>query len=58
MLATPVDRADGYIAEMHRLRLLPLAEICKISVFSQLPLNHLDVCEQSQSSLSMLKKLE
>ena len=26
MLATPIDRIDGYIAEMHRLRLKSLAE--------------------------------
>ena len=58
MLATPVDRIDGYIAEMHRLRLIPLTEICNISAFSRLPLNHRDVCEQSQSSMSVLKKLE
>jgi hypothetical protein len=46
-LATPIDRIDGYIAEMHRLRLLSLAEISDISVFLRLLLNHLDVCEQS-----------
>jgi hypothetical protein len=47
LLATRIDRMDGYIAEMHRLRLLPRVEIRNISVFLRLLLNHLDVCEES-----------
>jgi len=56
MLATAIDRTDGYIAEMHRLRLTPLVEMCNMSVLPRLLLNHLDVCKSKVSLLILSSK--